>query len=517
MEGMEGIKEFLESSSIHGLAYIPTNRRLLRLFWVSVVIFGFTAAGILIQESFSSWSTSPVSTTVEILSISDLKFPNVTVCPPRNSFTSLIPDLVRASNITFKMEQRIAVRKLADKVIFEENLRARYQDYLDFIEDQNYFDFYTGIAKIKFPNMTEIYGKKFKNFEFHSTSFSGSFSTPHFGQTFQEENFDLTLSVGVFITVPSNLTEDAVVCISIEYDIEKTSSLETIKVYVDDVNDGELDKTRTKESYYYYASTVNIIQIRYSRDKESEYSSWTNRRHTGMNVSWFYYSPGQYNEVQYSYTSENTNPDNRFASDNQLLVLLANIFHEETATEQVTSIIDRSLDERRSTYGTDEYECLPYIRKIILSLISFFSSEPTFYEEEMSLETMKKAIGYYFRIFFCPDYDIDIYLFYEKLISNKNTFLNSALPLETFLRTLARVSLEAREKKLKEHHNVAKILLDRIATSLNLQYKDIVALSFPASQLIDFPDQRDPEVIPRELCLLVEYQIIDIAFQMMRI
>ena len=510
---MEGLKEFLESSTIHGLVYISTTRRLVRLLWISVVIGGFLGAGALIQESFSSWSISPVSTTIETLPISDLEFPSVTVCPPRNSFTSLNPDLVR--NITFDNDKRMELFELAYKVIFEENLRGKYQDYLDFIEDQNYLDFYTGIAKIKFPDVKDPNGKKSNNFEFHSTSFSGSIKTPHFGQAFQEENFDLTLSVGVFITVPSNLTEDAVVCISIEYDIEKTSSSETIKVYVDDVNYAILDKTRTKESYYYNASTVNIIQIRYLRNKESEYSSWTNRRHTGMNVSWFYYSKGQYNEVQYSYTSENTNPDNRFASDNYFLVQLANIFHEETASEQVTNIIDRSLDERRSTYGTDEYACLP--NKIILSLISFFSSEPTISEEEMSLETVKKAIGYYFRIFFCPDYDIDIYLFYQKLISDKNTILNSALPLETVLRTLVRVALEAKEKKLKEHHNVAKILLDRIATSLNLQYKDIIALSSLASQLIDFPDQRaDPTVNPRELCLLIEYQIIDIAFQTMQ-
>ena len=103
---MEGLKEFLESSTIHGLVYISTTRRLVRLLWIGVVIGGFIGAGVLIHESFSSWATSPVSTTIEILPISDLDFPNVTVCPARNSFTSLLPVLVMARNVTLNNEQK---------------------------------------------------------------------------------------------------------------------------------------------------------------------------------------------------------------------------------------------------------------------------------------------------------------------------------------------------------------------------------------------------------------------------
>ena len=93
---MDGFKEFLQSSTIHGLVYIATNRRVARLLWICIVISGFTGAGILIQQSFSSWEESPVSTTIESSSISHLAFPGVVVCPARNSFTSLNPDLAQA-------------------------------------------------------------------------------------------------------------------------------------------------------------------------------------------------------------------------------------------------------------------------------------------------------------------------------------------------------------------------------------------------------------------------------------
>ena len=80
---MEGVKEFLESSTIHGLVYISTTRRLARLLWLCVVISGFTGAVVIIYQSFSSWAVSPVSTTIETLPITELDFPSVTVCPPR--------------------------------------------------------------------------------------------------------------------------------------------------------------------------------------------------------------------------------------------------------------------------------------------------------------------------------------------------------------------------------------------------------------------------------------------------
>ena len=48
---MKVVKEFLQSSTIHGLTYIATTDKLARLFWMSVVLSGFTLAAVLIQRS----------------------------------------------------------------------------------------------------------------------------------------------------------------------------------------------------------------------------------------------------------------------------------------------------------------------------------------------------------------------------------------------------------------------------------------------------------------------------------
>ena len=54
-----------------------------------VVLSGFTTAAMLIQRSYAGWWENPISTTVDYRPITDLPFPLVTVCPPRNTFTSL--------------------------------------------------------------------------------------------------------------------------------------------------------------------------------------------------------------------------------------------------------------------------------------------------------------------------------------------------------------------------------------------------------------------------------------------
>ena len=64
-------------------------------------------------------------------------------------------------------------------------------------------------------------------------------------------------------------------------------------------------------------------------------------------------------------------------------------------------------------------------------------------------------------------------------------------PLETILKTLARVLLVAKEKKLTEHYETALALLDKIRTMMNLQYRDIALLTTGAAELELFQQLRD--------------------------
>ena len=98
----EDIKNYLENSTVHGLVYISTTRKLWRLFWILIVCGGFTGAIYLIHLSFQSWNESPIKTTIETLPISEVTFPKITVCPPKNTYTNLNYDLIKVSNKTLE-------------------------------------------------------------------------------------------------------------------------------------------------------------------------------------------------------------------------------------------------------------------------------------------------------------------------------------------------------------------------------------------------------------------------------
>ena len=99
---MENIRNCLESSTIHGLSYISTTRKYVRLFWMLVVMTGFSVAGMLIYTSFQSWNESPEKTTIKTLPITDITFPKVTVCPPKNIYTDLNYDLMMTGEMTLR-------------------------------------------------------------------------------------------------------------------------------------------------------------------------------------------------------------------------------------------------------------------------------------------------------------------------------------------------------------------------------------------------------------------------------
>ena len=107
---MDGVKEFLESSTIHGLSYISSSKNMLvKCFWLAVVITGFVVAAHFIHDSFNDWGESTVGTTEETLSIGEARFHKITVCPPRGLHTVLNQDIQESKN---KCLENKTVRKM---------------------------------------------------------------------------------------------------------------------------------------------------------------------------------------------------------------------------------------------------------------------------------------------------------------------------------------------------------------------------------------------------------------------
>ncbi len=210
---MEGFRTFLESSTIHGLTYISTTRRFSKVFWTFTVITGFTTAAFLIHTSFQSWADSPIKTTVEKLPISEIKFPKVTVCPPRDTFTDLNYDLMLAENITFEEEQGQVLRGFIFDVI---NDHVYMDEWTKLNEDNRYFNWYHGYTKMMPPENHPHLGN---TYEINSHALSGVVTTQYFGEQFQKDVIEKKVYYPVVINPPENFLLDENITLHIQLEV----------------------------------------------------------------------------------------------------------------------------------------------------------------------------------------------------------------------------------------------------------------------------------------------------------
>ena len=214
---MEVARDFLENSTIHGLLHISRTRRLVRLIWVGIVMAGFSVAASLIQQSFSSWASSPITTTIETRPIREIDFPNVTVCPPRNSFTSLNPDLLRSRSINFDEKIRKELSDYVPYAAYDVTYKANSGEYREFLEGEiNYTNWYRGRSKLELLK-TGFNANKY--YDFFTTAPNGSFSTPYLGEPYNTSMFDCGLTTMVVIFVPENLTVGSKIVVDLDYDV----------------------------------------------------------------------------------------------------------------------------------------------------------------------------------------------------------------------------------------------------------------------------------------------------------
>ena len=215
---MENVRNFLESSTIHGLAYIATGRKYVRLFWTLVVIAGFTGAGYMIYESFQSWADSPVKTTIETLPISEITFPKVTVCPPKNTYTDLNYDLMMVENMTLDNDTRNELRNYAVELLYD-HLYDDMMANLSKLEDKyRYYNWYHGYSGISLPYYSSGLGRVWS---VYNTASSGTISTQYFGEEFDAEKVETHLYYTVKVFLPDSVRNNPNV--SLHFDIEKLS------------------------------------------------------------------------------------------------------------------------------------------------------------------------------------------------------------------------------------------------------------------------------------------------------
>ena len=173
-------QQFLESSSIHGLVYVSTERKLSRFFWFLVIITGFTIATILINDAFTNWSESPIKTTIETRPISEITFPKVTVCPPKNTSTDLNYDLMMLENKTFTNETRKEFLDIAKLVFLETYFEIFLSNFTALEEENKFYNWFHGYSEVSFQSS----GARGLQYFISTSATTGSLRTQYFGDKF---------------------------------------------------------------------------------------------------------------------------------------------------------------------------------------------------------------------------------------------------------------------------------------------------------------------------------------------
>ena len=182
---MNLLNEFLETSTIHGLAYISTApSKLSKVFWMLVVIFGFSTAFYLINDSYTAWEASPIATSISTHPISELDFPTITVCPPEGSNTALNYDLVRAQNITLSEKDRGTLVNMTTQILIDKPSEEFVHVGRSLLSEENIIDMFESTPILTYPMANNDHNHNEPSYDIWTSKLNGSYETPGFGRRY---------------------------------------------------------------------------------------------------------------------------------------------------------------------------------------------------------------------------------------------------------------------------------------------------------------------------------------------
>ena len=428
---MTGLKEFLETSSIHGLVYLATTEKVTRLVWMFVVMAGFAGAAVLIQQSLSSWEANPVSTTLKIRPIEEIPFPRVTVCPPENTFTTLNLDMETMETKTLDQLTKKALNDTLPSVIFDSD----FEEKLSFFSKATNVSrgWYLGDTQISFLSEEDDYVRV----KLRSSALSGTVSTPFFNEEFNQQTFKRNITFRIEIDKPNISHDNTTIDIKIDFDTDKQiigRDWEIVKL----VN-GQKDwwnpfsgeeilmeiTNATSFTTKYFVNEYNsyfCVEFRRNMSVEDVYR-WKHKRNTGLRLSW-------------SYSDKELVQEYKYRQQNEHFINLVNNLHKLRNKD----IIEEAIKKNRNVYLENLKMGETCIDNVIKSNDEIYklegiSEDTTNYGNEISDETLLEAQKMFYYLARCPNV-------YDKAFDLKNQFsrlITSSSSVKTVVVTLARL------------------------------------------------------------------------------
>ena len=300
---MEEVRTFLASSTIHGLAYIGTsNRRLVKSFWIFVVISGFIISALMICQSFKAWSENPVTTMIETRPITEIKFPKVTVCPPKNTVTDLNHDILTIEKLFLNNLTRIELRNYALELLYD-HVNDIIVTNLSMLQnkDMNY-NWYHGYTYIQLPTSRTDYNvHHFVN----TYATSGNITTQYFGDKFDVMKVERDISCYFSINSPKNIRDNSNVTLHFEIDKISMRGLSNGKdrFYFDSdkitADEGQVYRNFSPPGFYHH------MQLHRKVSNEDVNSNKLEKM-PGLRLRWYYTGMEVQPEPYFSEINDNT-------------------------------------------------------------------------------------------------------------------------------------------------------------------------------------------------------------------
>ena len=476
---IEDIKTFLSLSTIHGLAWIPISKfRILKLFWLIVVTSGFVTATYLIVKSFRGWDESPIATSVDVLPISEITFPNITVCPPKDTFTILNYDLAMAESEVVSDKTRKKLLNALDEAVIFAGYKDILNDFIIFVEKDRFRKWYTGISQISFPYWTG--GSEFKVaqgkkiYKYYTYATTGEFITPYYQEPWTDDKFEISsMYYSLYILRPWNDTiegqDDANIIFEIEQDM--LSELPGSRW-------GGRDISFVEEQLTPFKKSLTIVQ-----EGKEEYNIYYDKiltiaglqrikrnRIPGLKVGWRW---NKQLEINQNFLKENGN-----------FIRLADMLYTVKDTEKVWSVVKELRLNKQLMRDSNKTLCIEnmnkdtvFIEKMLDNIetkLRLVGSNNSGFKRKISDESLKDSAEIYVFLIYCPNPD------YRS--PNKNSWVElyktlfSTNKQQSIILSMSRIISEVESSKAFEY-NLARELFREVWSVFELRSKDVTMLT----------------------------------------
>jgi hypothetical protein len=291
----EGIFATFSSNSIASVFSQGVTFHLLafhKAFWIFLVFVSFLAAGYLINDSFTSWSLSPTISSAKTYPLSQVQFPQVTVCPPEGSNTALNYDLNKAQDTILDDETRNELTLLAFELMHQHDHEKFKNLVSGVVEDEQLSLLYSEYRKM---TLLQYFSER-AEWSIKTSGGQGLCSSPAFGEERNSYNFIKEMSVYLEVSLPD--TVDTILMINLTMDTKETKGGSEAISIISWKNQSMISNKRF--SYTGLKSVEYELDIRERVEgfnflvdfrrtmSESDLIGWDHSLVTGVSVQWYF-------------------------------------------------------------------------------------------------------------------------------------------------------------------------------------------------------------------------------------